>query len=90
MKEVQGWNIPDHLLNRQLRPRMRQQEIPVPAPDMHFDLLQYLWQDGVDGRGNLLREQRRLHGGVAGYNVFVRGMDGGFHGGEVEVGGYSS
>lgn len=33
-------------------------------------------------------EERRLHGGVAGRDVFVRRVDGGFDGGEVEVGGY--
>lgn len=33
-------------------------------------------------------EERRLHGGVAGRDVFIRRVDGGFDGGEVEVGDY--
>lgn len=81
-------NIPNHPLHQHLRPRVRQQKIPLPAPQMHLHPLQYPRQHRVNRRRYLFGEERRLHGGVAGRDVFIRRVDGGFDGGEVEVGGY--
>ena len=82
-------NEPGHVLDHELGAHVRQDEVPVARVDVHGDVVrQQRGQDGVRGRGDRVCGQGFLHGAVAVDDQLGRGVDGGPHGGLVEVGGH--